>query len=144
MTVFIERGVRRWWFPLSFCLILYPHYSSCEGCITPSQFVCVVCNLKSLTTLKHQVFIRNPDNFLHRTNFYGLVVELTTKFAPHGQPGVPFASVCHYRMGRADFTHSYCGMDELLTCLSVQCFTVIWGSKGNCGVGFCMSRDAHH
>ena len=27
---------------------------------------------------------------------------------PHGQADVPFASVCHYRMGRADFTYSYC------------------------------------
>ena len=31
----------------------------------------------------------------------------------------------------------------LLACLSVQCVTVIQGSTGNCGVGFCNSREAH-
>ena len=33
---------------------------------------------------------------------------------PHGQADVPFASVCHYRMGWTDFTHSYCGMISLV------------------------------
>ena len=33
---------------------------------------------------------------------------------PHGQADVPFALVCHYRMGRADFIHSYCGMVSLV------------------------------
>ena len=33
---------------------------------------------------------------------------------PMGKPGVPFASVCHYRMGRADFTHYHCGMVRLV------------------------------
>ena len=78
---------------------------------------------------------------------------------PHGQAGVPFALVCHYRMGRADFTHSYCGMVSLVRAavlegndhtpssvssednLMMNCLPVclsmfmIRSSTGSCGLG---------